>query len=170
MAFFTGFSLFPDTQRSSSPEPTLNTPTTPPCFTSTTSTDIMPSSSGLCAMLAAIDQTETKPKREATAEIPSTPPASPPSSPPSASKASPGSKQGNRRMTTEAERQVIIGMAFAGKSPSAIANALGLRPNTVSKFLCTRKKAWKKAESSASSALLTPPASPKKKSAGRGKK
>uniref|UniRef100_V5F0B7 HTH luxR-type domain-containing protein n=2 Tax=Kalmanozyma brasiliensis (strain GHG001) TaxID=1365824 RepID=V5F0B7_KALBG len=73
-------------------------------------------------------KTEPKldPEQEASGSV------SPPSSP----------TKGPIRKTTDAERQVIMTMAVAGKRPKEIAAALDLKPTTVSKFLeRSRKKA-----------------------------
>lgn len=69
---------------------------------------------------------KAEPEQEASGSV------SPPSSP----------TKGPVRKTTEAERQVIMNMAIAGKSPKEIAAALDLKANTVAKMLeRSRKKA-----------------------------
>ncbi|GAC96662.1 oxidoreductase [Pseudozyma hubeiensis SY62] len=44
------------------------------------------------------------------------------------------------RRTTKAEQEIIMTMALSGKKPLQIAEALGLKANTVSKFLERKKK------------------------------
>lgn len=73
------------------------------------------------------------------------------------------------RVTTEAEREIIVRMALSGKNYKEIAEFLGLKPNTVYKFIRSRKTAWTAGETSAASLMRSPSASPKKSSA-RGKK
>ncbi|SPO20654.1 uncharacterized protein UTRI_00130 [Ustilago trichophora] len=97
-----------------------------------------------------------------------------PESNPKVKKCEPGSTAKSRakhRVTSEAEREIIIRMALAGKKPVEIAEFLGLKANTVYKFIRSRSAGWIAAKrSGATDPMRSPSASPEKKSAGRSKK
>ncbi|KAJ9477092.1 Oxidoreductase [Pseudozyma hubeiensis] len=85
-----------------------------------------------------VSANEMKPTFHSTPELADMPGDSTSSIPPAARSPS-GSKVPIRR-TSKAEQEIILTMALSGKKPLQIAEALGLKPNTVSKFLERKKK------------------------------
>lgn len=99
------------------------------------------------------EQYDMKPKME---DIKPSPPSRGPR------KAGKTANQGKIRVTTEAEREIILRMALAGKKPTEIAEFMGLKPNTVYKFIRSRVKSLDNVEMSAASIMRSPSTSPKK--------
>lgn len=159
MAFFTGGSLFHTVKRSRSSSP-------PPPFKpdpDTASNKANRARSPLLTMLDAIDLMEgSEPVKAEKGTSPPTPPAN--SSPPGSPSTSGDEKKTAHRVTTKAERQTIMFLALDGKSATEIAKMLGLKPNTVRKFISYKKKQGLAAISASPVAQLASMSAPCKKS------